>query len=517
MVAIDEFKGNKRILKNTGLLYVRQLFTLFISLYTTRLTLQALGETDLGVYAAVAGFTALLSTLTSSLATGTQRFITFELGRGNLEQLNRVYCTSINIHIILSLLLIVVGEAVGSWFIFTKMSVPPERLWTAFAVFQLTIFNTALALINTPNNAEIVAHEDMGTFGLISIIDAVLKCIFVSCLFFINWNRLFFYALLLFISQFINRVICLTWCKRKYKETQYKFIWDKGLIKSMLLITGWTGLNNLAVTGFIQGANLLLNVFFGPVLNAAYTLAMQAYSGIRQFCSSFQLASNPQIVKLYASGEIKKMKNLIYSVCKMSFYLIFTLSLPFAINVHFIMDFWLEDVPNHTESFFVLLLIYAYLDVLVYPLDVAAQATGKLKLYSLLVSISVLSSLVLSYAAFTFNAMPESIYIIAIVMSFVTLYIRLLCLKKIIGISVAKFVKEILLKSIEVAVLSIIIPLLIHYYASDTLYMVVINFVFSFISTITVVYFIGLTSIEKALMSFMISSIRKNILNERSH
>lgn len=510
-MTIDELNGNKRILKNTGLLYVRQIITLFLSLYTSRLTLQTLGETDLGIYATVAGFTALLSTLTNSLATGTQRFITFELGRGNLEQLNRVYCTSINIHIILSLLLIAVGEIVGSWFIFTKMSVPPERLWTAFGVFQLTIFNTVLALVNTPNNAEIVAHEDMGTVGLISIIDAVLKCIFVSCLFFINWNRLFVYTLFLFIIQFINRAICLTWCKRRYKETHYRFIWDKGLIKSMLSISGWTGLNNLAVTGFIQGVNLLLNVFFGPVLNAAYTLAMQAYSGIRQFCSSFQMASNPQIMKLYACGEIEKMKNLIYSVCKISFYLIFTLSLPFAINSHFIMNLWLREVPNHTGSFFVLLLIYAYLDVLMYPLDIAAQATGKLKRYSILVSIAILLTLVFSYVTLTLEAIPESVFLIAIAMSFVTLCIRLLCLQSLIGISITKFVKEILLKSIEVAILAMIIPLLIHNYASDSLYMVIINFFFSFISTITVVYFIGLTSHEKAWMNSIISNIRKRM------
>lgn len=508
---IGESDGNKRIIKNTGLLYIRQIFTLFFSLYTSRLTLQALGETDLGIYATVAGFTALLSTLTSSLATGTQRFITFELGRGDLERLNRIYSTSINIHIVISLLFVVVGETVGSWFIFTQMSVPSERLWTAFGVFQLTIFNTVLALINTPNNAEIVAHEDMGMFGLISIADAVLKCAFVLCLFFIDRNRLFVYALILFVSQFINRLVCMIWCKRKYKETHYRYIWDKELITSMLSITGWTSLNNLAVTGFMQGINLLLNVFFGPVLNAAYTLAMQAYSGIRQFCSSFQLASNPRIVKLYACGEIERMKNLIYSVCRISFYLIFTLSLPFAINSYRIMELWLGEVPEHTVPFFVLLLIYAYLDVLMYPLDIAAQATGKLKRYSLLVSATILSTLAFSYVAFTMEVIPECIFLIAITMSFVALCIRLSCLRPLIGIGISKFLKEVLLKSIVVAVISTALPLWFHCYVSGSFSMMIVNFLLSFMSAMATVYFMGLTSKEKTLIIGVVNNIRKRI------
>lgn len=500
---------NKRIAKNTGLLYIRQLLTLALSLYTSRLTLQVLGETDFGVYATVAGFTALLSTLTTSFASGTQRFITFELGRGNIDGLNRVYCTAINIHIFLSLLLVIFGETFGIWFIFNKMSVPDDRLMTAFWVFQLTIAGTILTLINAPNNAEIIAHEDMGVWALVSILDAVFRCIGVLVLSYLHFDRLLIYAIIIFAVQFILRVICLEWCTRRYEEANFKFIWDKQLIKSMLSVTGWTGLNNLAVTGFIQGVNILLNVFFGPVMNAAYTIAMQAYSGIRQFCASFQLASNPQIVKLYSIGEIEKMQSLVISVCRLSFFMIFFLSFPFLLNAEFILKLWLKDVPAHTQSFFSLLIIFAYFDVFAYPMDIAAQATGKLKKYSLLVSITFISILFFSYLAFAYGATPESIYYIAIVITFICVIIRLVCLNKLIRLSIYSFIKDVLFKSITVALLALSLPFGLKYIFSDNLISIIISFIVSFLSSLVSIYFLGLNVSEKHLIKGIVQKIIK--------
>lgn len=503
---------SKRIAKNTGLLYVRQLLTLALSLFTSRLTLQVLGETDFGIYATVAGFTALLSTLTTSLATGTQRFITFELGRGDMVKLNRVYCSAINIHILLSILLVLIGETVGVWFIFNKMTVPPERLMIAFWVFQLTLLNTVLALINIPNNAEIVAHEDMGTWAFVSIIEAVLRCVCVISLFYISWDKLLMYAFFLFAIQFLIRTLCIAWCKRKYSEVKYHFIWDKPLLKSMLSVTGWTGLNNLAVTGFIQGVNLLLNVFFGPVLNAAYTVAMQAYSGIRQFCSSFQLASNPQIVKLYSTGELDKMHKLLCSVCKLSFFLIFVLALPFIVNAKFVLELWLKDVPTHTQAFFVLLLVYAFIDVLAYPLDIAAQATGKLKNYSISVSLTILSILLISYIAFTMGAVPESIYVIAIVVSWICLAIRLYYLRNLINLDVRSFLKDVISRILVVGIVSSIIPICLLFILPKGIGTSILLFFISICSSILVIYILGLTSEEKAFVGAGLTKICNKLI-----
>ena len=502
---------NKRIAKNTGLLYIRQLLTLGLSLYTSRLTLQVLGETDFGVYATVAGFTALLSTLTTSLASGTQRFISFELGRGNIQRLNIVYCTAINIHLILSIVLIIIGETIGVWFIFNKMNVPQDRLITAFWVFQMTILNSVLALINSPNNAEIIAHEDMGVWAFVSILEVVLRCICVIGLFYISWDKLIVYSVSLFSIQLLMRAICIGWCKRKYTEVHFRFIWDIILIKSMLSVTGWIGLNNLAVTGFIQGVNIMLNVFFGPMLNAAYTIAMQAYSGIRQFCSSFQLASNPQIVKLYSKEDFKSLHELLISVFKFSFFLIFVLALPFLINAKAIMHFWLKDVPAHCESFFILLLIYAFIDVLVYPLDIAAQATGKLRNYRISISLAVLSILLIGYIAFTMGSIPESIYIVAIIMSWVSLTLRLLFLRKLIRLSFMDFIRNVILRIIFVGLTSVILPLILLYLLDESILSSVILFVVSFLFPILSVFFIGLNETERNMLKKGISLLMSKI------
>ena len=274
----------------------------------------------------------------------------------------------------------------------------------------------------------------------------------------------------------------------------------------MLSVTGWAGLNNLAITGFIQGVNLLLNVFFGPVLNAAYTVAMQAYSGIRQFCSSFQIASNPQIIKLYSTNELEKMHNLLFTVCKLSFFLIFVLALPFIINAEYVLTVWLDKVPSHTESFFILLLIYAFFDVLVYPLDIAAQATGILKHYSITVSLIVLSTLVLSYIAYTFDAIPEAVYIIAIIVSWIGLFARISFLRKMIGFDTFQFLKKVVSKILITGLISPLLPLTLMYLLPNSVITTIVLFATSFASATIIIYFCGLTKSEKLLA--------KSILNK---
>ncbi len=506
-MSIKNISSEKRIVKNTLLLYIRQLLVLAIGLYTTRLTLQVLGEKDYGVYAAVGGVTALLSLLAGTLSSGTQRFITFELGKQNIEKLNIVYITSVNIHIVLSLILIILGETIGSWFVLCQMTLPQDRLWVAFWVFQITLFNSVFTLVNVPNNAEIIAHEDMGIYALITITDTVLKFISVVLLFYISWDKLVLYSLFLFAIQTINRFICLWFCKRKYIEVRYRWVFNKKMFKEMLSLSGWAGMSNLSVTGFVQGVIILLNIFFGPSMNAAYAIAMQAYSGLRTFCSSFQLASNPQIIKLYSANEVEKMKKLVYSVCKMSFALIFLISLPFLMNSSYILNLWLDKVPPHANLFFVLMLIYAYTDVLVYPLDIAAQATGKISAYSIAVSIGVLITLPIAYVAYTLGAFAESIYLIAIFFSWMSLFARLILLNRLVSIDVLGFSREVLLRIIIVAVLSVSLPLLYKYYITESLKSIIICFIICIINTLFITYFCGLNHEEREFCKGSLSII----------
>lgn len=499
-----DFQSNKRLARNTIVLCLRQLLVLSLGLYTSRLTLSILGETDYGIYAAVGGITSLLTILTTSLTSGTQRFITIALGRGDSEKLNRVYVTSINLHVALSILLVIVGEFVGSWFILNKMNIPTERVQVAFLVFQITLFNSVLSLINIPNNAEIIAHEDMGTWAWITILDTVLKLCSVVGLTYISWDKLLIYAIALFIIQFLQRTICLCYCKYKYEEVRYSFLWDKELVKSMLHVSGWTGLSNLSIAGFVQGTSILLNLFFGPIVNAAYSVAFQAYSGIRTFCSSFQLASNPQIVKLYSVGDLQGMNSLVCSICKLSFFILFVFSLPFLVHADIILNLWLGKVPEHAVGFFVLLLFYAYADVLAYPLDISAQATGNVKTYSITISVLIFMILPLAYVAFYYQTIPESIYLIAIMISVISICVRLVFLHKIVGLDLKYYFKNVVLRIMSVLLVSAIPSVILSSYEDSSIVKMFIVSLLIIGWTLVVMYAIGLSQKEKEFARNMI-------------
>lgn len=497
-MSADIQTANKKIVKNTLFLYLRQLLTLFLSLYTSRLTLQVLGVTDFGIYAAVGGIAAFLSILTSSLASCTQRFLTFKIGKGDTEQLKQTYSTSVQIHILLSLVIVILAETIGLWWIYNEMIIPAERFRTAVWVYQISVLNAICIIINAPNNAEIVAHEDMGTFALFSIIDSILKVCFVALLFIVPWDKLLVYAIFLFFIQTFNRTVCVIFCKMKYEECKLHWTFDKPLFKAMIGLSGWNLISNLATMGFIQGTNIILNLFFGPILNAAYSVASQAYTGIRQFTSSFQLAANPQIVKLYSKRQFDNMLNLIMNVCKYSFYLIFILSFPFILNADIILSVWLKEVPNHSVMFFVLLLIFAYIDVMAYPLDVAAQATGDLKKYSIIVSCCVISSLPISYVCYKFGAVPETILYIAIAVAVYGIYIRICLLNKLLGLNKLIFFKKSIARPLTtlLVVSALLVPIKI-FYPHLSLLLSCCYFILSFIIEITIVYYLGLDNGER--------------------
>lgn len=507
---------SSRILKNTLLLYVRQIVVLAIGLFTTRLTLQVLGVTDYGVYNVVAGFTTLLSVMTTTLSSGTQRYITFELGRGDVVQLNKVYITSVNIQLILSCVLMFLGETVGLWFVETQMTIPEERLTTALWVYQIAIVSLIIGIINSPNDAEIIAHEDMGVIAVISVAESVLRLAFVVALIYISYDKLIFYALALLIIQCLKRIICYCYCRRNYIEVRYRWIIDKPIMKSMFQFSGWTGLMGLSTTGFTQGVTLLLNIFWGPTMNAAHGVAMQAYLGIRNFCSNFQLASNPQIVKSYAQGDLERLNNLLYSVCKMSFFLVFALSLPFVVNAETVMKLWLGDVPEHATTFFVLLLIYAYIDVFAYPLNVSMTATGEVKWYSIINSMGCVLPIPFAYVCFKYDALPETVYYIAILLSAVFILVRLIFLRNLIRLDISRFIRDIVMRILTIVLISVPFSFLLKSIIGKSLLSLMANFIIIYIFVLLMVYTMGLNHKEKALLRAASSTYRNRFKRKGS-
>ena len=304
--------NNKRIAKNTLLLYFRMLVTMAVSLYTSRVVLNILGVEDFGIYNVVGGIVAMFGFINGSMTSATQRYLTFELGQNNRAQLTKVFSTSLSIHGIISFLIIVLAETVGLWFLWNKMQIPADRMNAAFWVFQCSVAASVIMIMSVPYNAAIIAHERMSAFAYISIIEVSLKLLIVCFLRYFHTDKLILYAALIVIVQFLIR-LCYSWyCNRHFNETKYRWSWDKGLFKEMTGFASWNMFGSLAAITFTQGLNLLLNMFFGPVVNAARGIAVQAQTAIGQFSSNFQTALNPQITKSYATGDMEYMHGLIF-------------------------------------------------------------------------------------------------------------------------------------------------------------------------------------------------------------
>lgn len=311
--------NNRRIAKNTLLLYVRMLFTMAISLYTSRVVLHVLGVTDYGVYNVVGGVITLLGFLTNSMSGASSRYITFSLGKGDMREMRRTFGNILSIHFLLAGVVLLLGETVGLWFVLEKLRIPADRMDAALWVYHLSVLTAMLGVVSVPYNAAIIAHERMGAFAYIGIVDALLKLVIVYLLWVMPYDKLVVYALLLFGVQVFDRIVYGWYCVRHFEETCAGFLFDKRLFKEMFAYAAWTMNGNLAVVGYTQGINILLNLFYGPVVNAARGIAVQVQAVAQSFCNSFQTALNPQLTKSYARGDLPRMHRLLIQSSKFSF------------------------------------------------------------------------------------------------------------------------------------------------------------------------------------------------------
>ena len=360
--------NNKRIAKNTLLLYVRMLFIMGVQLFTSRVVLNTLGVVDYGIYNVVGGVVSMFAFLNGAMVTSTQRYLTFELSKGDLQRLKVVFTTSVQIHLIISLVIVALGETVGLWFFYEKMVIPPERFTAAMWVYQLSILTMVVQVMSVPYNSTIVAHEQMGIFAVISVVEITLKLAVVYLLVIGNFDKLIFYAILIALVQLFVRFLYTRYCSKNYEESKLIKSYDKNLMKEMSKFMGWNIWGNLAATLFGTGLNLLLNVFFGPVVNAARAVAVQVETAIANFSTNFLMAVNPQITKLYAQENLAEMHKLLFRASKFTFFLLFTLSLPVMIETEPILTVWLKIVPDYSVIFLRLLLCIVMIDAVVRPL-----------------------------------------------------------------------------------------------------------------------------------------------------
>lgn len=499
----------KRIAKNTILLYFRMLFIMAVSLYTSRVILNTLGVEDFGINNVVGGIVSMFGFLSSAMTTSTQRYITYELGRGNMERLRQVFVTSVNIHVFISIVIVVFGETIGLWFLSEKMIIPEGRMTAAMWVYQLSLLTTVIAIMSYPYNAAIVAHEKMSAFASISVLEVVLKLVIVYLLVLADFDKLILYAILFAVIQLIIR-FCYSWyCSRHFPETKYFVYFNKPLFREMLGFAGWNLWGNLAAILFGQGLNVLLNMFFGPVVNAARAVAVQVQGAIQQFSSNFQMALNPQITKTYAAGQLGDMHRLIYRSCKFTFFLLFTLCLPVLIETPIILKIWLKTVPDYTAVFLRIMIITMMIDSTANPLMVSAAATGRVKVYQSVVGGILLSIVPISYVVLKLGGDPWSVFVVHLCVCCVAYITRLFIIRSMIGLRVKQFVSQVVLRCVFVVAVSIIVPSLLKLSLTQNFLDMVIMIVVCLFCSSVCSLFIGLDKHERMVVFDKIKVIRQ--------
>lgn len=490
--------NNKRIAKNTLLLYVRMLFTMAVSLFTSRVILNTLGVEDYGINNVVGGIVTMFSVLSGSLSSSISRFITFELGKGNIERLKTIFSTGVNIQLGMSVLIIIIAEAVGIWFLNAKMNIPADRMVAANWVFQCAILTFVLNLLSVPYNAAIIAHEKMSAFAYISVVEVSLKLIIVYMLMISPFDRLETYAVLLLLVGAVIRFIYGYYCKRHFEECTYHFVFDKLVLKEMTGFAGWNFLGNGAYMLNTQGVNILMNLYFGVAVNAARGVATQVDAALKQFVNNFTTAVNPQITKSYAQGDLDYMHKLVCRSAKFSAFLMMFFTVPIILETNTILTIWLKTVPDYAVIFLQWIIISSFMDtVLANSLVTSMFATGKIKRYQIIVTTVGCLVFPLSWIAFKLGFEPQVGYILYFIIYTILLFVRLYLLKDMVKLPVMMYIREVLYKLVPVIVVGFAIPGILILTMDAGWLRLILVCLLSVLVTAASEYFIGLSNKEK--------------------
>jgi O-antigen/teichoic acid export membrane protein len=438
MSSIDK----KRIAKNTILLYVRMALNMAVSLYTSRVLLRVLGIEDYGLYNVIGGVVILFSFLNNSMGGATSRFITFALGKGDSKELNRIFSASLLNHIFIAIMIFILAETIGLYLVFQKLVIPTERFNSALYVYQFSIFTAMLTMTQIPYNACIIAHEKMSAFAYLSIGETLLKLGAVIVLQFVyGYDRLTIYAVLIFIITIFITLSYRLYCKKSFEECTYHFFMDSVLYKKLFVYAGWDLIGGFSGIAQGQGLNILLNMFFGPVVNAARAVSVQVQTALSQFSSNFMMAVRPQVIKAYAEGKVSEMLNLVYLSTRYGSALTLFFALPVFIEIEYILRLWLGTVPKYADSFCRVLILVILVNVMRNPFVAAFHAVGHIRLGNVVCGSLLISTLPIAYIALKHGASPLSVFWITLVITGVAQWVDLLNLKRFLPISFSQYLK----------------------------------------------------------------------------
>ena len=505
-------ESQKKIAQNSIILYIRMLFNMVITFYTSRVVLDILGVDDFGIYGVIGGIVSLLSFLNGCMSSTTSRFFTFELGRENKKQLKKVFSSALTIHIVIAVVIIILGELIGTWWIKNKLVISSERIDAAYWVFHLSLLTTASNIVQVPYNAAIIAHEKMTAYAFIEILNSILKLAIVLLITICPFDKLILYSIFILCVAILITSIYVTYCLKYFPETHYSFHNDKETMRPLLTFSGWELFGAFANVAKSQGNNILLNLFFGVILNAAYSISNQVYGAVGQFVNSFQVAVNPQIIKSYAYGNVNHFFNLIYKSARFSYFIVLIPVIPIILNIDYILMLWLKKPPLYTNIFIILILLDTIVNAFAAPFVTAAKAIGKIKYYQIIVGILLYLNLPLTYLFFLKIEVPFIMFIIRIVLSVITLIYRIYFLKWMVKMPLKKFWKN-TCNNIIIATLIIFAVCCIIKYSygkASTLVEFTEQTVLIMIVEIIVIYFVGLFASERLLInSFVIRFLKR--------
>ena len=502
--------NNKRIAKNTLFLYIRMAVVLIVALYTSRIVLQSLGVTDYGIYNVVGGIITVMSFLNGALTAGTNRFLTYELGKGDIAKLKETFSSSLNLHIGVAILAVIVGETLGLWLFYEKLVIPADRMGAAMWVYQLSILHIIFVFTQVPYNSSIIAHENMKIYAYVGLYEAFSKLLIAFLIQISPIDRLVFYALLLCLNSIAIQVFYRFYTHNRYEECRFRIVKNKEIYKKLLSYSGWDLFGNLAVVCQGQGINILLNMFLGPVVNAARAISFQMQGALNQFISNFLMAVRPQVIKNYAQGNPQEMYNLTFYAAKFSYMLMFLLMTPIIFEMDFVLHLWLgESVPDQTNIFAVIILITALMQTFHSASLMSYHAIGRIKTGNIIGGSLMIAALPLSYIVLKIGGPAYSVFLVIFAVNFAQMFVTWYLVHNYAPYSYRELLKRVYLPCFIVSILGIIFPLVVVNLMSDGWLRFIIILVGTLVINLCIIWFAGLTISEKAKI--------QNMLKQRIH
>lgn len=501
----DNFNKN-RIAKNSILLYVRMLFTMWLNLYATRLVLKNLGVDDMGVYGVVGSVVGLFAVFSSGITNTIQRFITFELGK-DVGNVNKVFCSSLNIIFLLSTFIFLLLESVGIWFLNNRVNIPPSSMQAAFWVYQLSVLTCIVNLISIPYNALVIAHEKMDAYAFISILQVILTCAAAYCLSLFDSQRLLIYAILMATISILIRLVYQVYCRIKFKESRYHLLIDKGTMKQIGEFAGVSTSAGILESLYSQGIVLVINWTFGVALNAVYTIALQLKNSVLSFAFNIFKAMAPQITKTYASGEIETHKRLVYSASKIQVFMIYFIMIPFLFRTEYILNLWLGYVPPYAVPFAQATIFLSLLYALFEPIRTAVLATNHISKFMIIPNVFYILSLPLCYFLALWSGNPVVLILSVVSFEVIGCFLRTYYALRITPLFLKDIILKVIIPSIKVAVGSVIVCYLLSNYMSENLHGILVLLFVNSLILLGIIYLVGINHQERQFANDMIKNV----------